>query len=324
MSPLKIATDLPLRPELLAKLQDAVYPHQVTPAAKPLSSVLASGAANPLVKEADIVFGQPSVEDIQQATRLKWIAISSAGYTRYDTPEFKTWVQTRGIQVTNSSHVFAEPCAEHVFAFLLAQARQLPRALSLRCANTAPEWAGLRERSFCLEGQRVLILGYGTIGKRLIELLAPLRMPVEAFRRSPRPESGVSFVGPGELEEALGRADHVINILPDSPETRSFMNHHRFGLMKPGASFYNIGRGTTVDQEALATFLKSGHLASAWLDVTEPEPLPEGHPLWTIPECHITPHTAGGHGDEYGTLVNHFLRNFAAFLKNQPLQDRIY
>src|SRR5262245_63449122 len=79
--------------------------------------------------------------------------------------------------------------------------------------------------------------------------------------------------------------------------------------MKPGAVFYNIGRGTTVDQTALAAALRSGHLAAAWLDVTDPEPLPDDHPLRGLENCHITPHVGGGHHAEAHALVRHFLAN---------------
>jgi phosphoglycerate dehydrogenase-like enzyme len=93
--------------------------------------------------------------------------------------------------------------------------------------------------------------------------------------------------------------------------------------MKRGAILYNIGRGTTVDQEALLESLLCGHLGAAWLDVTDPEPLPDDHPLWTAPNCYITPHTAGGHQKESETLVRHFLQNFERFLGGFPLRDRI-
>ena len=93
--------------------------------------------------------------------------------------------------------------------------------------------------------------------------------------------------------------------------------------MKPGAVFYNIGRGTTVDQAALVTTLNSGRLAAAWLDVTDPEPLPPGHPLLSAPNCHLTPHIAGGHRNEAESLVRHFLDNFQRFVAGTPLQDRV-
>ena len=107
------------------------------------------------------------------------------------------------------------------------------------------------------------------------------------------------------------------------PESFRFISDERLGWMKPGAILYNIGRGTTVDQQALAESLQSGHLGAAWLDVTDPEPLPDDHPLRKIPDCHITPHTAGGHRNESATLVRHFLENFRRFLADKPLRDQI-
>jgi len=121
----------------------------------------------------------------------------------------------------------------------------------------------------------------------------------------------------------LATADHVVNILPDNAASLRFISGKRLAEMKPGAIFYNIGRGTTVDQEALAASLRSGHLGAAWLDVTDPEPLPEAHPLRTAPRCFITPHTAGGSGNESETLIRHFLKNLKRFLQGAPLTDRV-
>jgi phosphoglycerate dehydrogenase-like enzyme len=93
--------------------------------------------------------------------------------------------------------------------------------------------------------------------------------------------------------------------------------------MRKGAIFYNIGRGNTVDQAALLTALQGGHLGAALLDVTEPEPLPPDHPLWSLPNCVITPHMAGGHSSEQERLVDHFLENLRRFERGEPLHDRV-
>ncbi len=115
----------------------------------------------------------------------------------------------------------------------------------------------------------------------------------------------------------------MIDILPDNAASRGFVNADLFSAMKRGAVFHNIGRGTTVDQDALVVALRSGRLSAAWLDVTEPEPLPEDHPLRMEPNCFITPHIAGGHHAEDETLVRHFLENFRRFVACEPLRDRI-
>ena len=106
-----------------------------------------------------------------------------------------------------------------------------------------------------------------------------------------------------------------------SPGWEQARNLH---IDRPTAAFYNIGRGTTVDQNgALLNALQSNKLAAAWLDVTDPEPLPPDHPLWTAANCHITPHTAGGHHDEFDRLVKHFLANLDRFTRGQELRDRV-
>ena len=131
------------------------------------------------------------------------------------------------------------------------------------------------------------------------------------------------MISEAELDEALSRADHVISILPGGGGTRSYLDAAKFGRMKPGAIFYNIGRGTTVDQPALLEALAAGPLAAAFLDVTDPEPLPPEHPLWTAPNCFITPHTAGGHIGEKERLVRLFLDNLRRFEAGEALAGRV-
>jgi phosphoglycerate dehydrogenase-like enzyme len=208
-------------------------------------------------------------------------------------------------------------------SFILAEARKLPRVLSTRVANSTPEYVALREASGTLRGETILIVGYGAIGARLVELLRPLGMNIIACRRKPRGDEGLPVIALDALDGTLGTADHVMNILPDSADTRNYFGRERLSKMKLGAVFYNIGRGVTVDQVALNEALRIGHLAAAWLDVTEPEPLPDAHPLWSAPNCFITPHTAGGHPNETGTLVEHFLANLDRFTSGAPLKDRV-
>jgi len=169
----------------------------------------------------------------------------------------------------------------------------------------------------------VVILGFGSIAERLVEMLAPFEMKITAMRRHPSGRENVATVTPENLAAALSTADHVVDILPDNADSVRFITKERLCQMKRGAIFYNIGRGTTVDQAALVESLHTGHLTAAWLDVTDPEPLPEGHPLLSAPNCFITPHTAGGHRNEGETLVRHFLENFRQFVRNEPLDNRI-
>jgi phosphoglycerate dehydrogenase-like enzyme len=252
------------------------------------------------------------------------VHLSSAGYTRYDTDAVRNAVRSRGAVLTNSSAVYEEPCAEHALAMMLALARRLPQSLEDQRAEPATWRAPAhRIRSRLLTGQSVLILGYGTIARRLVELLTALRMDITCVRRHPRGDEAVPTISADQLDAHLPRADHVMNILPQNAESDRFFDARRFGRMKPGATFYNIGRGTTVDQAALVDSLRSDHLAAAYVDVTDPEPLPADHPLWTLPNCFITPHTAGGSADEFSRLARHFLENLCRFEKGEPLRDKV-
>jgi phosphoglycerate dehydrogenase-like enzyme len=323
MSGLRIFCDAPLSDRALQLLQQGTVSNELVFPRHAAESVLARSDPDPALGTADIAFGQPDLAGVMESGRLRWIQLTSAGFTRYDTADFRSFAKSRGLLVTNSSAVYAEACAEHVFAFMLAQARKLPHGLASRCANGSSRWTQLREGSIILRHQRAMILGFGAIASRLLELLTPFEMKVVAMRRSPRGDEGIPTITAENLREALVVADHVINILPDNAASVHFISAERLGWMKPGAVFYNIGRGTTVDQQALAESLQSGHLGAAWLDVTDPEPLPDDHPLWNAPNCYITPHTAGGHQNESETLVRHFLENLKRFIADRPLRDRI-
>jgi phosphoglycerate dehydrogenase-like enzyme len=122
---------------------------------------------------------------------------------------------------------------------------------------------------------------------------------------------------------ALAVADTVVDVLPGNTSTRHAFDAARLAGLKPGAVFINIGRGSTVDQDALRAALIAGRLGAAYLDVTEPEPLPPDHPLWTTPGCTVTPHAAGGHADEGERLVRHFLENLVRFTSGQALLDAV-
>ena len=286
--------------------------------------VLDVGTMDPRLLQAEIVFGQPDVEAVLQSEMLRWIQISSAGYTRYDTEEVRSFLKKRPAIMTNSSSVFDEPCAEHLMAWLLADARQLyPSFANQRGSRSWPQ-NYLRENIRLLADATIFIVGYGAIARRLAELLAPYPVRIIGYRRTPQSGSETRVVGPADLSSALAEADHVMNILPDNTETRNFFDAERLQQIKAGARYYTIGRGTTTDQDALANVLKSGHLSAAYLDVTDPEPLPPDHSLWTIANCYITPHTGGGHFNESDRIVEHFVENLRRFEQGNELINRVF
>ena len=281
------------------------------------------GRPDPHLPEADVVFGQPEAEQCVASSRLLWVHLASAGFTTFAGADIRAALLARGIPVTTSSSVYDEPCAQHALAYMLAEARQFPHSFRDQVTTHAWETPPTRAASFLLKGQTVLLVGYGAIAKRLTELLAPFGLHVVGFRRHPRGDERIEVRPMAELDNWLPRADFVIDILPAAADTTGFFQAATFTAMKPGAIFINIGRGTTVVETALLAALR-GHLRAAYLDVTSPEPLPPEHPLWSAPNCMITPHVAGGHEDEYDRLVALFLANLERFLRAQPLAGRVY
>ena len=275
---------------------------------------------------ADILVGQPDADFLLSApaASVRWVEITSAGYTRYDRDDLREALRGRGAILTNTSRVFDEACAQHLAAMVLALARELPRCLDNQRGRR--EWLHDEVRAgrrFLLNGQTAILYGYGTIARRVVEILTPLGMRLVGVRRRPQGDEAIPMLTEAEADARLGEMDHILNILPASTSTRHYFDASRLARCKHGARFYNIGRGVTVDQDALMAALASGRLDAAYLDVTDPEPLPPEHPLWSAPNCLITPHIAGTHDNEEERLVDHLLTNLRAFEAGTPLVDRI-
>jgi len=282
-----------------------------------------SDAAHNALRTAHVAFGYPSPAAALRSENLRWIQLNSAGYTTYDHDEIKQQLVERRIVLTNSSSVYDEPCAQHLLAMITGLARQLPAALDSQRHDKAWEMVRLRASSPLLNEQTVLMLGFGAIARRLVELLRPLHLNLIAVRRSIKGDEAIKVVEVSQVDEFLPMADHVVNILPANEQTKNFLNAARLGSLKRGAIVYNIGRGVTLDQDALKRELDSGRLAAAYLDVTYPEPLPPDHPLWTTPNCYITPHSGGGHSNEKERQVKHFLANLRRFEQGEELINRV-
>jgi len=299
----------------LERLRAGVAPHRL------LEAPGQGGQAR--LGEADVAFGQPDAARCADLPRLAWVHLSSAGYTSFDSAAVRAALARRGAALTTSSSVYSEPCAQHLLAFLLAEARQIGRAMRHQLGDRAWAQDEVRAASRLLAGGTVLLVGMGAIARRLVELLAPFDLEVVGVRRALRGDEPVPTVPVAALDAWLPRADHVVSTLPGAADTLRLFDAARFALLRPGAVFYNIGRGSTVDGDALLAALTSGRLRAAYLDVTDPEPLPPEHPLWRVPTCTITPHAAGGHADEHERLVDHFLYNWRRREAGEPLRDRI-
>jgi phosphoglycerate dehydrogenase-like enzyme len=314
---LTVWTNHRMNAEQEARLRQATVSHRL---------LLQDEATPATLAHADIAFGQPPVNEARDSERLRWVQLSSAGYGSYDKPDVRDAFARRGAVLTKSSFVYANPCAEHVLSFMLAWARQLPSAFAeQRGARGWPQDA-LRQRSVLLTGQSVMFFGFGSIGARLVQLLSPFTMKLTGVRRNPSGGDPIETIDRDDerLGERLAQADHVVNLLPGTPASAGYFDAQRFAQLKRGAIFYNVGRGTTVDQAALLAALESGQLKAALLDVTDPEPLPPEHPLWRAPNCVITPHMAGGHHDEGDRLVDHFITNLGRFARGEAVLDRAF
>lgn len=319
MAPLKIWCNANLSDQGRDRLVAGIAAHQLTH--------VTADASDPSALEGfDIAFGQPEAEACASSNSLRWLAVNTAGITRYDTAEFREAFRARGGVFSNMSSVFSDSCAQHVLAMMLALNRKLPDSW-VDQQQPSPPWAynARRDISDLLTGQTILILSFGRIARRLVELLRPFGVKIYALRRRAYSEAGVHIIAEEQLSAVLPQVDHLVNILPHNASTDYYVNARRLALLKRGARFYNIGRGSTVDQNALMEALREGRVGEAYLDVTEPEPLPPEHPLWRTANCHITSHTGGGHRNTERDQIDHFLENLAPFDRGDldAMRDRV-
>lgn len=268
-----------------------------------------------LLAEIEIAYGGLGRDKIPQATRLRWLQTGGAGVNGLMTPE----IQGRDLVITNASGIHAEPITEHMFGMLLMVTRRLAQAWD-RQKSGHWDGAGLGDRVDMLAGKTLGVLGVGAIGGRSAQVGQAFGMRVLGLRRSGEAHPRVErMYTPADRREFLAECDVVMNSLPLTDKTRGFLGPEEFGVLKPGAIVINTGRGATIQTDALMAALQSGRLGAALLDVTDPEPLPDGHPLWTMENVFITPHYSGSHPG-YGARADHiFLENLRRYLAGEPL-----
>jgi phosphoglycerate dehydrogenase-like enzyme len=212
---------------------------------------------------------------------IAWVQLSAAGVET----AVASGVVDHQRQWTSAKGAYAEPVAEHALALLLAGLRQLPARARARA------WG--EPGGISLFGQPVTVVGGGGIATALLRLLAPFRTQVTVVRRRAEPLAGAArTVSTDRLAEALAGARAVILTLALTSQTRGLIGAAELAAMEPGAWLVNVARGGLVDTRALVEALRAGRIGGAALDVTDPEPLPAGHPLWDLDNCLITPHTA--------------------------------
>jgi len=257
-----------------------------------------------LAPSADAVLGLCSAELLEAGPRIRWIQAYSAGVERcVSLPALRE----RGILLTNMQRVAGPVMAEHVLAMMLAFARGLDFYIPERMAGRWTRELPPPGRMLTLQGKTVLVVGLGGIGSEVASRAHALGMRVIATRASGREGPPyVSYVGlPDELDRLAGEADFIVNTAPLTPATRGMFDAKFFAAARPGAYFVNVGRGGSVVQGDLVAALRSGRLAGAGLDVTDPEPLPADSPLWKMQNVILTPHVSASSdlGDEARILI---------------------
>ena len=268
-------------------------------------------AAIPADLRAEILltlpWGAPNLVEILERG-VKWVHAYGTGVNGFPFEELK------GIPLSCSRGASATTISEWVIAVLLAAAKQLPE----RWISEPPERWSIANLG-TLRDSRLALIGFGGIAQAIATRALPFGMKVRALRRTKAksPISGVEMAN--DLEELLCDADHVVVAAPETPATHHLLCDETFGLMKPGVHVVNIARGGLIDQDALARALDSGQVERATLDCVEPEPLPEGHWLYTHPKVRLSAHVSWSSPAAHAGLMDRFIENLGRYSRGEPL-----
>lgn len=248
---------------------------------------------DPYIARADILlsFGAMMADEVfAKAKSLKWMQVLGTGVDRVtDSPSLRPEVV-----VTNMPGIHGAPVAETAITAMLALSRDLPRSVR---AQDRHAWERFPSR--LLDGKTAAIFGLGVIAEALAPRLKALGMTVVGISSAPRALPGFDRLLPRErLEDGVAACDHFILLTPHTPATYRIVGERVIRAMRRGAFFVNLGRGETVDEDALLRALEDGHVAGAALDVFSVEPLPPDHAFWRLKSVIVTPHL-GGFYDEY-------------------------
>ena len=266
---------------------------------------------------ATIIFGWPKEDEMKSAASLKWFQSMWAG-----TDEYANMLPD-GVLFTSSSGSNSRSVAEHMLTGLMAVCRRLPTYLDSQRAHVWKDEGPMKT----ILGGTVLVLGAGHVGADFARLCQGLGAKTIGLKRTVTgPVQGFDEVRTmDELDALLPLADVVALTLPHSPQTVRLINGERIARMKDDAILISAGRGAVLDQDALVEAMTGGKLWGAALDVTDPEPLPEDHPLWDVPNLLLTPHVAGGMRLEITRrrCVEMAQENLRRYLAGEPLVNQV-
>lgn len=255
----------------------------------------------------------------RKATRLKWLHVFNVGV---DHPIYTEMLE-RGVRLTTSAGSTAGPIAHTAIMGLLALARGFPRWL---VAQRSHHWNPERKTPpRDLRGQTAIVVGLGKIGAEIARLARALGLKVIGVRRGPRrAEDPVDELHPpAALSDLLPRCDWLVIACPLTPETRGLVDAGLIARLPRGGRIINVARGEIVAEQALIGALRSGHLAGAYLDVFETEPLPPESPLWDLPNVLITPHNSSAAAGNDERVLAIFLDNLGRWHRGEPLVNEV-
>ena len=278
-------------------------------AALPDVEVIDAGAEPPPPDlRADVLFGGWGPHSLDYAQRVDWVHLAGTGVDSFPGELFD------GRTVTCARGASAIPIAEFVLAAMLAFEKRLPETW----LHEPPEHWNFAPLGW-LNTRTLGLVGLGGIGVAIAERALPFGMKVRALRRRPEPSplEGVEVVG--SLEELLPESDHLVLAAPATPRTRQLINAESLELVKPGVHLVNIARGALVDQDALRVALDDGRVAMATLDTVDPEPLPEGHWLYSHPKVRLSAHVSWASPAGMARTLEIFVDNLSRYAAGEQV-----
>lgn len=260
--------------------------------------------------------GWSAVELLDSSPRLRWVHTRAAGVDRGQLQPLHRF-RDAGITVTNGSGISSVPIAEYVVMAMLAIAKGLPGLIAAQQQKSWMKPARTRD----VQGSRALLLGFGDVGRAVWQRLRPFGIHATAVRRRPAPETDIEVLGPHAWRPRLGEFDWVILTAPLSSQTRCLIGSAELAELKPDAWLLNVSRGGIVDQQALTAALRAATIGGAYLDVTDPEPLPADSELWGLPNVIVTPHSSWLSPGFSGRAAELFADNLRRWRAGQPLRN---
>jgi phosphoglycerate dehydrogenase-like enzyme len=270
------------------------------------------------IGDADAYVGDITPEQVRAGKRLQWVQVMSAGVENVLFLSGGNALRDSNIVLTNNKIVQGPEIADHAMAMLLMLSRRLRQYVADDQQET---WDGAVFKGIELNGKTAVVIGAGGIGNQIATRAWAFGMNVIGVDPEDKPFSRFiqKVVKPDQLDEVLPQADVIFISAPHTEKSHKMMGAREFELLKPNSYFVAVSRGGIYDMNALVKALDSKRLAGAGVDVTDPEPLPKGHPLWKFNNVVITPHIAGRSDHDHERMAGTVKENIRRFVDGKPL-----